>query len=149
MIFETQTDIDREESTVLRFVHHMTDQYNQFENCTFVKLGRFELDYLIQLRNGKRITIEVKGVNGHSVDSNHVPVVSVMKVEKMQKSVNQNGFNASYILFAYKDGIRFEELRNLKGRFCWSGRKEPRNGSTNDREMILIFDATEFKKITF
>lgn len=148
MRFETQKDLTREEFAIQKFVEHMESKYKSFAGCVFVKLGSFDLDYIVQLTNGKRITIEIKGVNGHGVDSLHVPFVSILKVQKMQLSINSEGFDASFIIFAYKDGLRYEEVKNLSGRFCWNGRT-PRNGSSNDSEIIMTFDSTEFKAIRF
>ena len=148
MIFENQSDLIREDYAINKFIEHMSKDWHRFKDCTCVKLGRFDLDYIIQFNNGKKITVEIKGVKQHKIDSNHIPVVSVAKVEKMQKSVNCDGFNASFIIFAYIDGLKYQELRNLTGRFSWGGR-QVRKGSANDKEIILIFDSTEFKKVHF
>lgn len=148
MTFETQSDKDRESIAVYTFVNHMKLKYNPFSGCSCVKLGKYELDFIIQLHSGKRITIEVKGVKNYNLQDNHVPIISVLKIAKMQRSVNENRLNASYLIFAYKDGIKFQRLINLKGSFSWSGR-EPRKGSTNDREIILRLDKTIFEKIPF
>ena len=99
MIFENKSDLNREEYAINKFVAHMSQYWHRFKDCTCVKLGRFDLDYIIQFNNGKKITVEIKGVKQHKIESNHIPVVSVAKVEKMQKSVNCDGFNASFIIF--------------------------------------------------
>ncbi len=148
MTFETQSDKDRESIAVFTFVNYMKTKYNPFIGCSCVKLGKYELDFIIQLHSGKRITIEVKGVKSYNLEDNHIPIISVLKIAKMQRSVNENGFNASYLIFAYKDGIKVQRLINLKGSFSWSGRKQ-RKGSANDRELILRLDRTTFDKIPF
>jgi len=153
MRFENQEDLNREERAVQLFVKAMTKIDKRYKDVTVIKLGDTELDFLIDFNGQKeegninvRVkshTVEIKGVRGLSLDDNHTPIVSMLKGGKMVKSVNSNRFGESHIVFAYTDGIKFQELRNLKGYFQWGGRKS-RIGAANDQELILKFSSTDF-----
>lgn len=94
------------------------------------------IDFLIEVNN-KRVAIEVKGVKKvDSIEDKHQPIVGLRKLVDLQKYVNEYGFDYAYIVWAYEDGIKYAEIREVTGTVVWGGRK-PREGSVNDAELVI------------
>lgn len=110
------------------YVHIRSEQY---DSSIFPKV-----DYLIEV-NGKRVAIEVKGVRKvESIEDKHQPIVGIRKLVALQKYVNEHSFDFAYIIWAYDDGLKYAELRELEGSVKWSGRA-PRQGAVNDSELMF------------
>jgi hypothetical protein len=142
--YEKEEHLTREEKAFKTFIEDILEQFPKFGGATYLKQGKFDLDYLVEFDNGKRITAEIKGVNRDLNGSNFPPFVSIKKVHEMQRTVNTGGFDASYIIFAFNDGIQYQRLKKLSGTFNWFERKEKREGVVNDNEIVLSFVGTEF-----
>lgn len=148
-IFEQPADVNRESRALNLFLLDMASKYEAFREYKEVKLGKFDLDYIVEFGNGKRITVEVKGCKRKLNSSSFAPFVSIQKLARMQETVNNGGFDASYIIFAYEDGIKYQRLKLLSGLFNWFERKNKRRGAANDAEIVLYFEGTEFITITY
>lgn len=140
--FEKHEDIIREEKAVRLFV----DNSDRFV-CE--KLSPNEIDFLIwdvQNPNNPLCAIEIKGVKKvPSVDSEHTPIVAIKKLTELQKYINEKKIVRVFIAWAYHDGIKYVELRDLDGDIYWGGQKIPRDGSVNDHELMFKASRTQFK----
>ena len=102
------------------------------------------IDYII----GDVAAVEIKGVRKvKSVFDDHSPVVGLRKLVDLQAFAKQHGLSA-YLVWAYEDGIKYTTLNNLKGKIYYGGRP-PRNGSTNDLELMFKNTYTKFKIKTY
>lgn len=140
--FEKPEDIIREEKAVRLFV----DDSDRFV-CE--KLSPNEIDFLIwdvQSPNEPICALEIKGVKKvPSVDSEHTPIVAIKKLTELQKYINEKKISRVFIAWAYGDGIKYSEIRDLDGDIYWGGQKIPRQGSTNDHELMFKASRTQFK----
>lgn len=133
--FETKKDLYREEKAINFFCK----QYD----LTYKKLNEFDIDYMI-FQNGKHIAnAEVKGRLKTIQDAYPLPVAT----RKLQKLLESN--TNPIIIWSCEDGIIFAKVKNLDGRLKYGGRI-PRDGSTNDMELMGYFDKQEsLKEIKF
>ena len=143
MRFESNEDLKREDKAINFFIECMLEKDELFNGVIPVKLGKHELDFLIVLKNGELVIAEVKGVKYRDIDETHCPLVSVRKISTLNKYVNEQGYLYGYLIFAYESGIKYAELRDLKGSFDFSKQKK-RKGSVHDQETLLRFSSTEF-----
>jgi hypothetical protein len=128
--FETQEDRDREEKAIKRFVKSFSG--------TFQKLGDWDLDYQV-FNDGKFICFaEVKGRKGRYMDTSYPLPIAVKKLIKMQEKKGN-----CVIIWACLDGIVYGKYRKLKGQISFGGMTKPREGSTNDRELMAYYDKQE------
>ena len=140
--FEKHSDREREEKAVRLFV-------NDSPRFVCEKLGDHEIDFLIwEVEKPQQpiCALEIKGVKKvPSVDSEHTPIVAIKKLSELQKYINEKRISHVYIAWAYADGIKYVELRDLDGDIYWGGQKIPREGSVNDHELMFKANRTEFK----
>jgi len=129
-IFERPEDLDREEKAIKKFVSLFSGTYE--------KLKRFDLDFEIFL-DGKFICFaEVKGRKGRYMVTSYPLPIAVKKLIKMQEKKGN-----CVIIWACLDGIVYGKYRKLKGQISFGGMTKPREGSTNDRELMAYYDKQE------
>ena len=130
MIFEKQEDLDREEKAIKKFVSLFSGTYE--------KLTRFDLDFEIFL-DGKFICFaEVKGRKGRYMDTSYPLPIAVKKLVKIQEKRSN-----CVLIWSCIDGIVYGKYRRLKGVITFGGMITPREGSTNDRELMAYYDKQE------
>jgi hypothetical protein len=130
MIFERQEDLDREEKAIKKFVSLFSGTYE--------KLTQFDLDFEIFL-DGKFICFaEVKGRKGRYMDTSYPLPIAVKKLVKIQEKRSN-----CVLIWSCIDGIVYGKYRNLKGVITFGGMITPREGSTNDRELMAYYDKQE------
>lgn len=142
MRFETQEDIDREQRGLSLLMTSASVEWFESE-----KLGPNDIDYLINTNVG-RFAVEFKGVNKvKSVSDDHIPIVSVAKLLKLQEYVNLGKSDNAVIVWCYEDGIKYCSIKALRGYVRWGGRP-PREGAVNDQELIFVSfkDSLQIKK---
>jgi len=130
MIFERQEDLDREEKAIKKFVSLFSGTYK--------KLTQFDLDFEIFL-DGKFICFaEVKGRKGRYMDTSYPLPIAVKKLVKIQEKRSN-----CVLIWSCIDGIVYGKYRRLKGVITFGGMITPREGSTNDRELMAYYDKQE------
>ena len=130
MIFERQEDLDREEKAIKKFVSLFSGTYK--------KLTQFDLDFEIFL-DGKFICFaEVKGRKGRYMDTSYPLPIAVKKLVKIQEKRSN-----CVLIWSCIDGIVYGKYRKLKGDISFGGMITPREGSTNDRELMAYYDKQE------
>jgi hypothetical protein len=130
MIFERQEDLDREEKAIKKFVSLFSGTYK--------KLTQFDLDFEIFL-DGKFICFaEVKGRKGRYMDTSYPLPIAVKKLVKIQEKRSN-----CVLIWSCIDGIVYGKYRKLKGVITFGGMITPREGSTNDRELMAYYDKQE------
>ena len=130
MIFERQEDLDREEKAIKKFVSLFSGTYE--------KLTQFDLDFEIFL-DGKFICFaEVKGRKGRYMDTSYPLPIAVKKLVKIQEKRSN-----CVLIWSCIDGIVYGKYRKLKGVITFGGMITPREGSTNDRELMAYYDKQE------
>lgn len=124
MRFETQEDLKRE-----RLIMDKID-------INAIKLGDNELDFQIP---GKAY-IEIKTAN---CPHDKVPfyLVSLIKLAKMQEYSKKL---PTYLFIQWSDKLTFINFKNMRGEVKPNGRT-PRNGASNDIELMLHVDPKLFK----
>lgn len=124
MRFETQEDLKRE-----RLIMDKID-------INAIKLGDNELDFQIP---GKAY-IEIKTSN---CPHDKVPfyLVSLIKLVKMQE---YNKKLPTFLFIQWSDKLTFINFKDMRGEVKPNGRT-PRNGSSNDIELMLHVDPKLFK----
>lgn len=135
-IFETNTDLHREQKAIEHFV-------NMFKG-SFQKLEQFDIDYKVFDFNQKLIAYaEVKGRLRKMEDAYPLPI-SVMKLIKLaEKKLNP------VLIWSCEDGIIYGKINNLEGIIKWGGRT-PRAGSSHDTELMAYYNKQEeLKHINF
>lgn len=136
MRFENKKDLDREDKAIELF----TSKFNG----TYKKLGENDIDFEVFNSDGKLISyVEVKGRLKALKDAFPLPV-AVRKLTKLSdKRITP------VIIWACNDGLIYSRVTELDGNIKYSGRK-PRNGSTNDLELMAYFNNnTNFKTINY
>ena len=130
MIFERQEDLDREEKAIKKFVSLFSGTYK--------KLTQFDLDFEIFL-DGKFICFaEVKGRKGRYMDTSYPLPIAVKKLVKIQEKRSN-----CVLIWSCIDGIVYGKYRRLKGVITFGGMITPREGSTNDRELMAYYEKQE------
>ena len=130
MIFERQEDLDREEKAIKKFVSLFSGTYK--------KLTQFDLDFEIFL-DGKFICFaEVKGRKGRYMDTSYPLPIAVKKLVKIQEKRSN-----CVLIWSCIDGIVYGKYRRLKGVISFGGMITPREGSTNDRELMAYYEKQE------
>ena len=130
MIFERQEDLDREEKAIKKFVSLFSGTYK--------KLTQFDLDFEIFL-DGKFICFaEVKGRKGRYMDTSYPLPIAIKKLVKIQEKRSN-----CVLIWSCIDGIVYGKYRRLKGDISFGGMITPREGSTNDRELMAYYEKQE------
>lgn len=132
MRFENKKDLDREEKAINMFVSLFKGSYN--------KLGKNDIDFEV-LHNDKVISyVEVKGRLRPLRDAFPLPIAVRKLVKLSDKRINP------VIIWACEDGIIYSKVKDLEGVIKYSGRK-PREGSSNDLELMAYYDNNDNFKI--
>lgn len=128
MRFETSKDIDRENEAIKKYINN-----NSIYDFTYKKLGENDIDFALLKDNKEVAFVEVKGRN-RNIDNAFPLPIALRKVAKMQDKT-QNAI----IIWDCLDGIIYALTRDLVGQVRYGGRK-PRQGSTNDQEIMIYYD---------
>jgi len=135
-IFETEQDLIREKKAIELFVNTFGGSYK--------KLDPLDIDYKIFDKNGNLIAYaEVKG-RIRTMSTSYPLQISARKLVKLvDKRL------APVIIWSCEDGIIYGKANKLKGEVKWGGRT-PRDGSTNDAELMVYYDKQkELKYVRF
>lgn len=135
-IFETEQDLKREERAITTFV-------NVFGG-SFKKLGPLDIDYKVFDKEGNLIAYaEVKGRLKTMKTAYPLPI-ALSKLNKLiEKRLNP------VVIWSCDDGIIYGKVFSLVGQVKYGGRP-PREGASNDNEMMVYFDdQRELKYIRF
>jgi hypothetical protein len=126
-IFETEQDLIREKKAIETFV--------KIFGGSFKKLGQLDIDYKVFDKDGTHIAYaEVKG-RLKSMKTAYPLPVALSKLSKLiEKRLNP------VLIWACDDGIIYGKVFSLVGEVKIGGRP-PRDGSTNDVEMMVYFDS--------
>jgi hypothetical protein len=126
MIFEKDTDLDREKKAIECFVGMFKGSYQ--------KLGQFDIDFKVFNKENALIAYaEVKGRNKDMSNAYPLPI-SLEKVAKLlAKRLNP------VVVWACNDGIIYGKVLDLEGSVRWGGRAA-REGSHNDEELMIYYD---------
>tara|TARA_R110000823_G_scaffold290184_3_gene408483 strand:- start:123 stop:539 length:417 start_codon:yes stop_codon:yes gene_type:complete len=135
MRFEREKDIERENKAIEAFLKPF--------NGTYDKLGCNDIDFKIYDDTGKTLAfVEVKGRLRNMQDAFPLPVSVKKLIKLIDKKINP------IIIWACFDGLIYSEVKHLKGELRVGGRK-PRDGSSNDIELMAYFDKEVSGNIKF
>ena len=131
-IFETEADLVREKKAIELFVSIFGGSYQ--------KLDPLDIDYKIFDKDKNIIAYaEVKGRIRTMKTAYPLPV----SVRKLIKLIDKR--LAPVLIWACDDGIIYAKANELVGEIKWGGRP-PRNGSSNDNEMMAYFEKQKAMK---
>ena len=123
MRFETKEDLEREREIMDRICKDA------------IKLGDNELDFLIK----DKAYIEIKSANcKHNTPQFYL--ISLIKLVKMQE---YNKRLPTYLFIQWTDKLTYINFKDITGHIKTNGRT-PREGSTNDQELIVHVDPKLF-----
>ena len=118
MRFEKEKDIERENKAIETFLKPF--------NGTFDKLGCNDIDFKIyDSKNNLLAFVEVKGRLRNMANAFPLPISVKKLIKLIDKKINP------IVIWA--------EVKDLKGELRIGGRK-PRNGSSNDIELMAYFE---------
>lgn len=128
MRFESKNDLLRE----FNAINFLCEKYK----LNYVKLDENDIDY--QLYKGDKIIgyVEVKGRNKDIKDAYPLPIACRKLVKLCDKKLNP------IVVWACYDGLIIGKIEQLKGITKIGGRK-PREGSSNDIELMTYFNRDE------
>jgi len=121
MRFETQKDVDRENKAMRTIANRYGWEYQ--------KLGAHDVDFYIRDVG----YLEVKGRNRYIGDAFPLPLAERKYKKLMDKPLN------SIIVWSCFDGLVYADLSKITFTKRTGGRT-PRNGSSNDIEMMYYID---------
>jgi len=124
MRFETNEDIERERKIMDRICKDA------------IKLGDYELDFLIK----DKAYIEIKSYN-YKHNALQFIFISLIKLVKMQEYSKKL---PTYLFIQFTDELTYINFKDIRGHIKTNGRT-PREGSTNDQELIVHVDPKLFK----
>ncbi len=126
-IFETEQDLIREKKAIETFV--------KIFGGSFKKLAPLDIDYKVFDKDGILIAYaEVKGRLKTMKTAYPLPVALSKLSKLIEKRLNP------VLIWACDDGIIYGKVFSLVGEVKIGGRP-PRDGSTNDAEMMVYFDS--------
>jgi hypothetical protein len=126
-IFETEQDLIREKKAIETFV--------KMFGGSFKKLAPLDIDYKVFDKDGTLIAYaEVKGRLKTMKTAYPLPVALSKLSKLIEKRLNP------VLIWACDDGIIYGKVFSLVGEVKIGGRP-PRDGSTNDIEMMVYFDS--------
>jgi hypothetical protein len=126
MIFETETDLVRERKAIELFVSIFKGSYK--------KLGPLDIDYKVFDKDNNLIAYAEVSVRIRTMNAAYPLPISASKLVKLiDKRLNP------VIVWACEDGIIYAQANKLVGEIKWGGRT-PRDGSSNDAEMMVYYD---------
>ena len=123
MKFETKEDLERERKIMDRICKDA------------IKLGDNELDFLIK----DKAYIEIKSYN-YKHDALQFIFISLIKLVKMQEYSKKL---PTYLFIQWTDKLTYINFKDITGHIKTNGRT-PREGSTNDQELIVHVDPKLF-----
>lgn len=126
MTFETEVDLIREKKAIELFVSIFGGSYN--------KLDPHDIDYKVFDKDKNLIAYaEVKGRIRSMKTAYPLPLAAKKLVKLIDKRITP------VVIWACDDGIIYGKANNLYGEIKWGGRP-PRDGSSNDNEMMVYYD---------
>lgn len=126
MIFETETDLLRERKAIELFVSIFKGSYK--------KLGPLDIDYKVFDKDNNLIAYAEVSVRIRTMNAAYpLPISAAKLVKLIDKRLNP------VIVWACEDGIIYAQANKLVGEIKWGGRT-PRDGSSNDAEMMVYYD---------
>lgn len=136
MIFETDVDLIREKKAIELFVSIFGGSYQ--------KLDKFDIDYKVFDKDKNLIAYaEVKGRIRTMNGAYPLPISAKKLVKLIDKRLSP------VIIWACEDGIIYAKAENITGEIKRGGRP-PRNGSSNDEEMMVYYEKQKgFKYIRY
>ena len=123
MRFETKEDLERERKIMDRICKDA------------IKLGDYELDFLIK----DKAYIEIKSYN-YKHDALQFYFINLIKLVKMQECSKKL---PTYLFIQWTDKLTYINFKDITGHIKTNGRT-PREGSTNDQELIVHVDPKLF-----
>ena len=124
MRFETKEDLEREREIMDRICKDA------------IKLGDNELDFLIK----DKAYIEIKSANcKHNTPQFYL--ISLIKLVKMQE---YNKRLPTYLFIQWTDKLTYINFKDIRGN-CEPNGRTPREGSSNDQELMIHVDPKLFK----
>ena len=123
MRFETKEDLERERKIMDIICKDA------------IKLGDYELDFLIK----DKAYIEIKSYNYKHNDLQFI-FISLIKLVKMQEYSKKL---PTYLFIQWTDKLTYINFKDITGHIKTNGRT-PREGSTNDQELIVHVDPKLF-----
>lgn len=141
MRFETAKDFKRQERSVRHFCNKYEYSYASSEEWA-------KIDYQIFGVNTEVVCgFEVKGCKNQNIEDKDKVLVSMRKIVDAQQYQVKNN-KPVVMCWAFDDGILFDRLNNIEGKFKLGGRS-PRAGSTFDIEMLVYIEQKKLKKLLF
>lgn len=131
MRFESQKDLERETKAIKTFCAAY--------NLNFEKQSDWDVDFVV-FNNEYKTHVEVKGRLRMIKDCFPLPL-AIRKIYKL-KEVAENPI----VIWACFDGIVYAKLNDLIGEIKKGGRK-PRQGSSNDIEIMAYYPKQESIKV--
>lgn len=134
--FETEQDLIREKKAIELFVSTFGGSYK--------KLDPLDIDYKIFNKSGELVAYaEVKGRLKSIKTAYPLPVSAKKVVKLIDKRL------VPILIWACDDGIIYGKADKLIGEVKWGGRA-PRDGSSNDAELMLYYDKQKsFKYVRY
>lgn len=132
--FESQKDIDNELNVIKKIC---------WDGTLYKKLGQHDLDFLVyELRNENKIGLCFIEIKCYCKNHDDFPntMVSCIKHRKMMKRSSQL---PTYLFIQWKDKLVYINANNIQGEKRVGGRK-PREGSSNDQEMMIFVPNEKF-----
>jgi hypothetical protein len=124
MRFETKEDLEREREIMDRICKDA------------IKLGDNELDFIIK----DKAYIEIKSANcKHNTPSFYL--VSLIKLTKLQEYSKRL---PTYLFIQWTDKLNYINFKDIRGNLEPNGRT-PREGSSNDQELMVHVDPKLFR----
>ena len=124
MRFETKEDLEREREIMNRICKDA------------IKLGNNELDFLIK----DKAYIEIKSYNykHNSLKFYFISLIKLVKLQEYSKKL------PTFLFMQWTDKLTYINFKDIEGHIKTNGRT-PREGSTNDQELIVHVDPKLFK----
>lgn len=124
--FETDTDLLREKKAIELFVSIFGGSYK--------KLDPHDIDYKVFDKDKNLIAyVEIKGRIRTMKTAYPLPIA----IRKLVKLIDKR--LTPVVIWACDDGIIYGRADKLTGEIKWGGRP-PRDGSTNDSELMAYYD---------
>jgi hypothetical protein len=132
-LFETREHLEREEKAIKLWTKGEPD------DC-YEKLGGFDVDYRVfSHRSNTFAYVEVKGRHKNVEEAFPLPIAA-RKLVKIYDAMNRDvKATKAFVIWACEDGIISGDIERLVGKAKTGGRN-PRENSSNDREMMVYYD---------
>ena len=124
MRFETKEDLERERQIMDRICKDA------------IKLGGNELDFLIK----DKAYIEIKSANC----KHNTPPFYLVNLGKLYKMQEYGKRLPTYLFIQWTDKLTYINFKDIRGN-CEPNGRTPREGSSNDQELMIHVDPKLFK----